>query len=265
MDSTGVNKTEKPKARMRVFSHSVDVSKGVVTLNDPLGMEIKLEEDYQDSFDIRAKDCTAAVIPIIRHECAPDLELFPNFEKKNRGALESNFRAFQPTNLNGEAEADVIFTCQLSVCRGDCQRTHCSGNANKIRRAADEVNEITVGTRIRVISPLQNQTLEERFFPNLCMERLFVYLIAILVGIVMLGSWAAIGFLVTRLVSSGIKPDLEVARSVGRRLSSILNLPQGYNFKDPKRFGCIPEEEGMTPPQQRRKSVTVMHVGAIDA
>lgn len=89
------------------------------------------------------------------------------------------------------------------------------------------------------------------------MERLFVYLIAILVGIVMLGSWAAIGFLVTRLVSSGIKPDLEVARSVGRRLSSILNLPQGYNFKDPKRFGCIPEEEGMTPPQQRRKSVTV--------
>jgi hypothetical protein len=73
----------------------------------------------------------------------------------------------------------------------------------------------------------------------------------------MLCSWAAIGYLVCRLVSIGIKPDLKVAKSVGRRLSSMLNLPQGYNFKDPKRFDCIPEEEGMTPPQQRRKSVTV--------
>ncbi|XP_062582745.1 uncharacterized protein LOC134244499 [Saccostrea cucullata] len=134
-----------------------------------------------------------------------------------------------------------------------------------MKRSNDEIDELTVGTRIRVKSPPHQQRVEDSPLPKFCLERLFVYIICIMVGIVILGSWTAIGYLICRLVSSGIKPDLEVARSVGRRLSSILNLPQGYNFNDPKTFDSIPEEEGMTPPQQRRKSVTVMHVGAIDA
>ena len=47
-----------------------------------------------------------------------------------------------------------------------------------------------------------------------------------------------------------------MARAVGRRLSSILQLPIGYDMKGPKMMASIPEMEP-TPPPKRRESVTV--------
>lgn len=50
--------------------------------------------------------------------------------------------------------------------------------------------------------------------------------------------------------------NINFARSVGRRLSNMLNLPIGYNMQDNKMADdCIPEVE--TPSNKRRDSVTV--------
>ena len=46
-----------------------------------------------------------------------------------------------------------------------------------------------------------------------------------------------------------------MARAVGRRLSSMLQIPVGYDLKGPK-METIPDMEP-TPPQKRRESVTV--------
>lgn len=51
--------------------------------------------------------------------------------------------------------------------------------------------------------------------------------------------------------------NIKVARAVGRRLSSMLNIPSGYAVKDERMMHILPEEEG-TP--QRRRSVTVSTV-----
>lgn len=50
--------------------------------------------------------------------------------------------------------------------------------------------------------------------------------------------------------------NINFARSVGRRLSTMLNLPVGYDVKDPKMMESLPEMEP-SPPSNRRESVTV--------
>lgn len=50
--------------------------------------------------------------------------------------------------------------------------------------------------------------------------------------------------------------NIKFARSVGRRLSTILNLPVGYDVHDPKMIDCIQETEE-SPETKRRDSVTV--------
>ena len=47
------------------------------------------------------------------------------------------------------------------------------------------------------------------------------------------------------------------ARSVGRRLSTMLNIPVGYDVKEPKMMDNIPENLDESPPAKRRDSVTV--------
>lgn len=50
--------------------------------------------------------------------------------------------------------------------------------------------------------------------------------------------------------------NINFARSVGRRLSTMLNLPVGYDMKDSNMMDSIPEIEP-SPPTNRRDSVTV--------
>mgnify|MGYP000119657413 FL=1 len=50
--------------------------------------------------------------------------------------------------------------------------------------------------------------------------------------------------------------NINFARSVGRRLSTMLNLPIVYDMKDPNMMDSIPETEP-SPPSRRRDSVTV--------
>ena len=56
------------------------------------------------------------------YSCSMDEELFPNFQHMSAGDIASTFRAFQPTNLHGESEVDVAFTCNVAVCKGLCQK-----------------------------------------------------------------------------------------------------------------------------------------------
>ena len=40
------------------------------------------------------------------------------------GDISSTFRAFQPTNLQGDTEVDVSFSCTVEVCMGECQKVN---------------------------------------------------------------------------------------------------------------------------------------------
>ena len=85
--------------------------------------------------------------------------------------------------------------------------------------------------------------MKERY---LCVEKVMAFPSIIVVGVVMLASWVVIGHLVKRIKADGRDDHESVARSVGRRFSSVFNLPTGYDFKDCNYLTTIPEEMGDT-------------------
>ncbi|XP_052085096.1 mucin-5AC-like [Mytilus californianus] len=68
-DDIGVNITTKPVANLRVYtSIKNDISGGgVVNLNDSIAMTITLADDFTDTYDIKAIECTAAMVNIIEN------------------------------------------------------------------------------------------------------------------------------------------------------------------------------------------------------
>jgi len=84
---------------------------------------------------------------------------------------------------------------------------------------------------------------------------ILVYVGITVVGFLFVISWILIGYLLRLRDSDREDKKINVARFVGRRLTSILNLPSGYDRTDARKFQTIPGDDA-TPPQ-RRKSVTV--------
>ncbi|XP_076079977.1 uncharacterized protein LOC143050743 [Mytilus galloprovincialis] len=267
-DDVGVNITTKPVANLRVYTSSKnDISGGgVVNLNASIAMTITLADDFTDTYDIKAIECTAAMINIIENGCAVDKELFPNFQHASDGKLTSNFQAFQPTDLTGKEEVDVAFSCRLSVCKGKCDNTVCDKNVGHGRKRRDtkdnEIDEITCGTSIKVANHQKHHSLQESpVEPNtICVETLPAYFGLTIAGILFCLSWILSGYLLRQhLVDNSENKRMGVARSVGRRLTSMLNLPTGYDLKESKGFVSIPSSTDSTPPQ-RRKSVTATKI-----
>ncbi|XP_033729929.1 uncharacterized protein LOC117319202 [Pecten maximus] len=268
----GINKTTKPIARMKILSNrSNDVSQGTVILSDELRMEVSLDKQYREDFEISATDCSASEIDIIHDRCAEDDGVFPNFHRNYEGSLVSNFKAFIPTNYVVSDSVDMSFTCTLVVCQGSCEPTVCRkvvgwGKKKRRRRSSNEkdVDKITCGTTIRVIAPHTKRTekkREETTDESVTINKYVIYIMAGLGCLTLVTSWFLSCYLYQRLLAArGDKSNINVARAVGRRLSAMLNIPSGYELNDQKMMQFIPEEEG-TP--QRRKSVTVMHVGKL--
>ncbi|XP_069102853.1 uncharacterized protein [Argopecten irradians] len=268
----GINKTTKPTARMRILSNqSNDVSQGTVLLSDDLLMEVSLDKQYRDDFEISATDCSASEIDIIHDRCAEDDGVFPNFHRNSEGSLVSNFKAFIPTNYEGSEVVDMSFQCTLVVCQGSCEPTVCRevvgwGKKKRRRRSSNEndVDKITCGTSVRVLSPhvkKSEKTHAENKGENFSINRNIIYIMAGVGFLTLLTSWLLSCYLYQRLLAArGDKSNINVARAVGRRLSAMLNIPSGYELNDQKMMQFIPEEEG---PPQRRKSVTMTHVGKL--
>ncbi|XP_063438727.1 uncharacterized protein LOC134719683 [Mytilus trossulus] len=263
-DDVGVNITTKPVANLRVYTSSKnDISGGgVVNLNDSIAMTITLSDDFTDTYDIKAIECTAAMVNIIENGCSVDKELFPNFQHLSDGKLTSNFQAFQPTDLTGKEEVDVAFSCRLAVCKGQCDNIACNTNVGRRRKKRDtkdnEIDEIICGTSIKVANRQKNHNLQESpVEPNtICVETLPAYFGLTVAVILFCLSWMLSGYLLRqRLVDNTENKRMGVARAVGRRLTSMLNLPTGYDLKESKGFVSIPNSTDSTPPQ-RRKSVT---------
>ncbi|XP_052085097.1 uncharacterized protein LOC127722240 [Mytilus californianus] len=267
-DDIGVNITTKPVANLRVYTSSKnDISGGgVVNLNDSIAMTITLADDFTDTYDIKAIECTAAMVNIIENGCSVDMELFPNFQHLSDGKLTSNFQAFQPTDLTGKEEVDVAFSCRLAVCKGKCDNTVCDKNIGRGRKRRDtkdnKIDEITCGTSIKVANRQKNYNLQESPVEpdTVCVQTLSAYFGLTLAGILFCLSWMLSGYLLRqRLVDNSENKRMNVARAVGRRLTSMLNLPTGYDLKESKRFVTIPSSTDSTPPQ-RRKSVTATKI-----
>ena len=89
----------------------------------------------------------------------------------------------------------------------------------------------------------------------MCIASFLVYVGITVVGFLFAMSWFLIGYLLKLRDSDREDRKINVARSVGSRLTSMLNLPSGYDFTDARKFQTIPGSDE-TPPQ-RRKSVTV--------
>ncbi|XP_069102023.1 uncharacterized protein [Argopecten irradians] len=118
-DDAGQNLTVKPTASMKLYRAGIDIGGSNVKLTDVITMSIELDPEFRDDFDIVAKDCTAATIPIINSKCAADVDLFPDFAKPQQGYLVSSFGAFRTTDLNGGSVA-MTFSCTLTVCANMC-------------------------------------------------------------------------------------------------------------------------------------------------
>ncbi|XP_069102022.1 uncharacterized protein [Argopecten irradians] len=123
-DDAGQNLTVKPTASMKLYRDGIDIGGSNVKLTDVITMSIELDPEFRDDFDIVAKDCTAATIPIINAKCAADVDLFPDFSKPQQGYLVSSFGAFRTTDLNGGSVA-MTFSCTLTVCANMCSATTC--------------------------------------------------------------------------------------------------------------------------------------------
>ncbi|XP_060074756.1 uncharacterized protein LOC132554455 [Ylistrum balloti] len=272
--SHGINKTTKPTARMRIISNrSNDVSQGTVILSDELRMEVSLDEQYRADFEISATDCSASDIDIVHDRCAEDDNIFPNFHRDSDGSLVSNFKAFIPTNYEGKDSVDMTFACTLLVCQGSCEPTVCRqvvgwGKKKRKRRLSSEndVDKITCGTTVRVIAPHSHPSEKKQSDTtdgNVNINKYLIYVIAGLVCVSLVTSWVLSCYLYQRLLAArGETSKVNVARVVGRRLSAMLNIPSGYELNDQKMMQFLPEEEG-TP--RNGKSVTMMHVGKLDA
>ncbi|CAG2243539.1 unnamed protein product [Mytilus edulis] len=166
-------------------------------------------------------------------------------------------------DFTGKEEVDVAFSCRLSVCKGKCDNTVCDKNVGYGRKRRDtkdnEIDEITCGTSIKVANRQKNHNLQESpVEPNtICVETLPAYFGLTIAGILFCLSWILSGYLLRQhLVNNTENKRMGVARAVGRRLTSMLNLPTGYDLKESKGFVTIPNSTDSTPPQ-RRKSVTV--------
>ncbi|XP_021347142.1 uncharacterized protein LOC110446354 [Mizuhopecten yessoensis] len=272
--SHGINKTTKPVARMRIISdRSNDVSQGTVILSDELRMEVSLDKEYRDDFEISATDCSASEMDIIKDRCSADDELFPDFVRDSNGSLVSKFKAFIPTDYEGRESVEMSYSCTLVVCQGGCEPTVCRevvgwGKKKRRKRSSPEkdVDKITCGTTIRVISPHaknaelnQADTTDE----NVNINKNIMYVVAGLGCLTLVTAWFLSCYLYQRLLTAkGETSKVSVARAVGRRLSAMLNIPSGYELNNQKMMHFLPEEEGTT---ERRKSVTTMHIGKLDS
>ncbi|KAK3095509.1 hypothetical protein FSP39_015516 [Pinctada imbricata] len=179
---------------------------------------------------------------------------------RDSGHLTSEFSAFQPTNIEGGGDVEVQYTCLLTVCKGKCEKETCEDpkRAGRKRRDTEERDRITCGTSVKVKTQKEIPLKEEQE-SKLCMEKIAAFPVLAATGLIILGSWLIIARLARKVMIMEGKhdSDIGVARSVGRRISSVFNLPTGYNFRSQNILTTIPEYEGITPPQQRRKSVTV--------
>lgn len=289
-----MNKTVKPTVRMRITSGSKGSETGPVSevsINEKLKMSLELAEEYLHDFDIKAKDCIASRLPLVENECSSDKELFPNFEKQQRGALLAAFQAFTPTNLVGQAEVDVAFTCNVTVCRGECHQKVCGeivGWGRKKRGNDDEYDDVyeklTIGTTIKVKTNnpdghAHNLNGDEDV---LCGSKVMVTVVLAIAVFTVIISWIVCGCVTAKLRrayktsgddTSKERPSalrrlsehsINFARSVGRRMSNILNLPVGYNKGDHKMIESIPDCMEDTPPPTRRDLVTVTRVAYVD-
>ncbi|XP_062605412.1 uncharacterized protein LOC134267206 [Saccostrea cucullata] len=126
VDSAGLNVTVRPSAGMKFFKavSGVEVSGHEVKLSDRVFMTLKLDAEYQDDFDIKAKYCAAGSIVIIDNFCSIDPSLFPNFWRMRRGFLISEFGAFRETSLQGGV-VTMNFTCVLELCKDYCNPSLC--------------------------------------------------------------------------------------------------------------------------------------------
>ncbi|XP_052814183.1 uncharacterized protein LOC128241281 [Mya arenaria] len=287
-----MNKTVRPTVSMRIVA-SDDVISGEpiseVSIDDELKLLLSLDEPYLHDFDIKAKDCIASKLPLVKNECSSDQDLFPNFSKGQRGSLTSAFHAFTPTNLLGAAEVDVAFTCNVTVCKGECIQKVCGeivGWGRKRRQNDETDNEyekVTVAAKIRVKA--RDPDMQAHGFRGeqeyLCGSKLLVSAVLGVAVVSLIFSWLVCGCVtaklrrVTKMTSYGKNPKsggmrkmsetgMNIARSMGRRLSTMLNIPVGYDMKEPNMMDNIPEAVDDTPPTKRRDSVTVTRVIYVD-
>ncbi|KAK3103294.1 hypothetical protein FSP39_018282 [Pinctada imbricata] len=173
--------TVRPSATMTLYSGGRVVNDKSVTLSQRLRMDLKLDSSFLDDFDIEARYCTAATIPVIRDFCPRDEALFPNFQKIRHGFIRNEFGAFRVTTLEGGA-VEMVFTCVLKVCLGNCSRPSCEDGTGRRKRSelwvydeneADDfltnglqsetlrhsrvkrqakIKDITVGAKVRVVT-----------------------------------------------------------------------------------------------------------------
>ncbi|XP_060602030.1 uncharacterized protein LOC132755228 isoform X2 [Ruditapes philippinarum] len=295
VDGSSVNKTVRPTVSMRILASETFKSVDEVSLSDQVLLSLKLDNPYLDDFDIKAKDCRAEMINLVENECSQDEQLFPNFEKKARGDITSGFQAFQPTSLDDATEVDVSFTCNVAVCKGECHKKVCGtveGWGRKRRDDGDDddgdddddddVDEIfekvTCATKLKVKSSKANDFIygvTSKLKGQLCAEKVAIASVMAVTVLILLVSWIVCACVTVKLrrvstLSDGksktstlrrlSEKNINFARSVGRRLSHMLNIPVGYNVREPNMMHeCIPETDP-SPPTKRRDSVTVTRV-----
>jgi len=190
-DDAGQNKTVKPTATMVLYKDGSDISGGTVKLTDTITMILKLDTEYLQDFDIKARDCTASTINIVSTYCSADTDLFPHVTRVQQGELSATFGAFRTTDLAGGAVA-MPFSCTLQVCLGACPVTTCGDGSTSYgrkkrditKRQADDsgIEDVSVGSSIAIST--DQVVIESPEETNaLCMNQgLFVALIIIMVG-----------------------------------------------------------------------------------
>lgn len=141
---------------MRFYKSGADVSSGVVQLGDTVTMAIQLDYPYSFYLDLRAKYCTANTIQILHNYCPTENTLFPPFEVQRQGHITATFLAFRSTEL-GNGAVEMVFSCTMAICRGQCTTTNCNVTETTSRRKRREspedvadVDDVNVGTTLKI-------------------------------------------------------------------------------------------------------------------
>ncbi|XP_060075162.1 uncharacterized protein LOC132554856 [Ylistrum balloti] len=168
-DDTGLNRTTKPRAYLSFYKVVTgdEVIGSEVKLTDRLIMTLKLEEEFINDFDMKARYCQAADIVIIEDFCAVEPELFGNFWKLKQGTLISEFGAFRTTDFDGGSVV-MNFSCTLQLCQGPCFPEKCDDSytgwgrkrrntdrqengSGRFRRQTGSTDTIDVGGSVNVV------------------------------------------------------------------------------------------------------------------
>ncbi|KAL4216861.1 hypothetical protein ACF0H5_023325 [Mactra antiquata] len=282
-NSKGLNKTTKPKVRMKISTGNGLLT--AVNVNDKVNLSLILEDKYNGDFDIKAKNCRAEMISLVKDECSTNENLFPNFDKIDQGSLQAMFEAFRPTNFDTDEDdddndVDVIFTCNIAVCKGKCHQKFCGEIAGfgRQKRSDDDdvIEDVTCATKLRVKATKKSTNfidgVSAKLQGKLCAEKVTVASVLAVTTFTLIVSWivcACVTSKLRRVLRSSDEPrkpstlrrlsekNINFARSVGRRLSTMLNLPVGYKVQDRRMMGDFIPEGETTPPAKRRDSVTV--------